>query len=164
MRPARRRPPSRANMRFQRRRSTIGKPSSVGWTRMISSLADEGSASCTSLRGMYPTTVTKFISSAILSWAKGDRVEWRYIASGKPMQSGRINRRDSTRRWMKIRRQVTRAARRRDQDARVSESLDRLRRPFGPVRSVTLRCMRGRTPSLSHCRMWRTAVSGTNSR
>jgi putative transposase len=30
----------------------------------------------------------KFISNAILSWANENKIEWHYIASGKPMQSG----------------------------------------------------------------------------
>ena len=31
---------------------------------------------------------TEFTSNAILSWAKDHRVEWHYIAPGKPMQNG----------------------------------------------------------------------------
>jgi putative transposase len=33
---------------------------------------------------------TEFTSNAILSWAKDHRVEWHYIAPGKPMQNGYI--------------------------------------------------------------------------
>ena len=33
---------------------------------------------------------TEFTSNAILSWAKDHRVEWHYIAPGKPMQNGHI--------------------------------------------------------------------------
>ena len=33
---------------------------------------------------------TEFTSNAILSWAKENRVEWHYIAPGKPMQNGYI--------------------------------------------------------------------------
>ena len=33
---------------------------------------------------------TEFTSNAILGWAKDHRVEWHYIASGKPMQNGYI--------------------------------------------------------------------------
>lgn len=29
---------------------------------------------------------TEFTSNAILAWSKGHRVEWHYIAPGKPMQ------------------------------------------------------------------------------
>jgi putative transposase len=31
---------------------------------------------------------TEFTSNAILSWASQHRIEWRYIAPGKPMQNG----------------------------------------------------------------------------
>jgi len=33
---------------------------------------------------------TEFTSNAILGWAKDHRVEWHYIAPGKPMQNGYI--------------------------------------------------------------------------
>jgi putative transposase len=33
---------------------------------------------------------TEFTSNAILGWAKGHRVEWHYIAPGRPMQNGYI--------------------------------------------------------------------------
>jgi transposase InsO family protein len=33
---------------------------------------------------------TEFTSNAILGWAKDHRVEWHYIAPGKPMQNGHI--------------------------------------------------------------------------
>ncbi len=33
---------------------------------------------------------TKFTSNAILSWAKDHRLEWHYIAPGRPMQNGYI--------------------------------------------------------------------------
>ena len=33
---------------------------------------------------------TEFTSNAILSWAKDHRVEWHYIAPGRPMQNGYI--------------------------------------------------------------------------
>ena len=33
---------------------------------------------------------TEFTSNAILSWAKEHRVEWHYIAPGRPMQNGYI--------------------------------------------------------------------------
>ena len=33
---------------------------------------------------------TEFTSNAILSWAGEQRVEWHYIAPGKPMQNGYI--------------------------------------------------------------------------
>jgi transposase InsO family protein len=33
---------------------------------------------------------TEFTSNAILSWSKEHRVEWHYIAPGKPMQNGYI--------------------------------------------------------------------------
>ena len=33
---------------------------------------------------------TEFTSNAILSWTEGHRVEWHYIAPGKPMQNGYI--------------------------------------------------------------------------
>lgn len=33
---------------------------------------------------------SEFTSNAILSWADQNRVEWHYIASGKPMQNGFI--------------------------------------------------------------------------
>jgi transposase len=33
---------------------------------------------------------TEFTSNAILAWSKDHRVEWRYIAPGKPMQNGYI--------------------------------------------------------------------------
>ena len=33
---------------------------------------------------------TEFTSNAILAWSKEHRVEWRYIAPGKPMQNGVI--------------------------------------------------------------------------
>ena len=33
---------------------------------------------------------TEFTSNAILGWAKDHRVEWHYIAPGKPMQNGTI--------------------------------------------------------------------------
>ena len=33
---------------------------------------------------------TEFTSNAILGWAKDHRVEWHYIASGKPLQNGYI--------------------------------------------------------------------------
>jgi putative transposase len=35
---------------------------------------------------------TEFTSNAILSWAKEQRVEWHYIAPGRPMQNGRLYR------------------------------------------------------------------------
>ena len=31
---------------------------------------------------------TEFTSNAILAWSKDHRVEWHYIAPGKPMQNG----------------------------------------------------------------------------
>jgi putative transposase len=34
---------------------------------------------------------TEFTSNAILSWAKDHRVEWHYIAPGRPMQNGYID-------------------------------------------------------------------------
>ena len=33
---------------------------------------------------------TEFTSNAILAWSKGRRIEWHYIAPGKPMQNGYI--------------------------------------------------------------------------
>src|SRR6266540_4784683 len=33
---------------------------------------------------------TEFTSNAVLSWAEDHRVEWHYIAPGKPMQNGHI--------------------------------------------------------------------------
>ena len=33
---------------------------------------------------------TEFTSNAMLGWAKDHRVEWHYIAPGKPMQNGYI--------------------------------------------------------------------------
>jgi len=33
---------------------------------------------------------TEFTSNAILAWAKDHRVEWHYIAPGRPMQNGYI--------------------------------------------------------------------------
>jgi putative transposase len=33
---------------------------------------------------------TEFTSNAILAWSKDHRVEWHYIAPGKPMQNGYI--------------------------------------------------------------------------
>jgi putative transposase len=33
---------------------------------------------------------TEFTSNAILDWAKDHRVEWHYIAPGRPMQNGYI--------------------------------------------------------------------------
>ena len=33
---------------------------------------------------------TEFTSNAILNWAKDHRVEWHYIAPGRPMQNGYI--------------------------------------------------------------------------
>ena len=33
---------------------------------------------------------TEFTSNAVLDWSKEHRVEWRYIAPGKPMQNGYI--------------------------------------------------------------------------
>ena len=33
---------------------------------------------------------TEFTSNAILGWAKEQRVEWHYIAPGRPMQNGYI--------------------------------------------------------------------------
>ncbi|GCA52273.1 integrase core domain protein [Sinorhizobium sp. KGO-5] len=32
----------------------------------------------------------EFTSNAILAWSKEHKVEWRYIAPGKPMQNGYI--------------------------------------------------------------------------
>jgi putative transposase len=32
----------------------------------------------------------EFTSNATLAWSKDNRVEWRYIAPGKPMQNGYI--------------------------------------------------------------------------
>jgi transposase InsO family protein len=47
-----------------------------------------------SLRGkpgmMVSDNGTEFTSNAILSWAKEHRVEWHYIAPGRPMQNGYI--------------------------------------------------------------------------
>lgn len=34
---------------------------------------------------------TKFTSNAILAWSKDHRVEWHYIAPGKPMQNGYVD-------------------------------------------------------------------------
>jgi putative transposase len=31
---------------------------------------------------------TEFTSNAVLSWSSENRIEWRYIAPGKPMQNG----------------------------------------------------------------------------
>ena len=31
---------------------------------------------------------TEFTSNAILSWANENKIDWHYIASGKPMQNG----------------------------------------------------------------------------
>ena len=33
---------------------------------------------------------TEFTSNAILAWAEEHRIEWQYIAPGKPMQNGYI--------------------------------------------------------------------------
>lgn len=33
---------------------------------------------------------TEFTSNAILAWSKDHRVEWHYIAPGKPMQNGYV--------------------------------------------------------------------------
>jgi putative transposase len=33
---------------------------------------------------------TEFTSNAVLHWSKEHRVEWHYIAPGKPMQNGYI--------------------------------------------------------------------------
>ena len=33
---------------------------------------------------------TEFTSNAILTWSKDHRVEWHYIAPGKPMQNGYV--------------------------------------------------------------------------
>lgn len=47
-----------------------------------------------SRRGKPDTIVsdhgTEFPSNAILAWSKDDRVDWHYIAPGKPMQNGYV--------------------------------------------------------------------------
>ena len=43
-------------------------------------------------RMVVNVNVTELTSNAILSWADESRVEWHYIAPGKPMQTGFIRR------------------------------------------------------------------------
>ena len=39
----------------------------------------------------FPTCYgTEFTSNAILAWSKDHKVEWHYIAPGKPMQNGYV--------------------------------------------------------------------------
>ena len=38
------------------------------------------------------TDATEFTSNAILGWAEEQRIAWHYIAPGKPMQNGFIER------------------------------------------------------------------------
>lgn len=41
-------------------------------------------------RGKPGMIVSEFTSNAILAWSKDHRVEWHYIAPGKPMQNGYV--------------------------------------------------------------------------
>jgi putative transposase len=48
-------------------------------------------AAITSWRHFFPTCYgSEFTSNAILGWAGNTKVEWHYIAPGKPMQNGFI--------------------------------------------------------------------------